>query len=604
MRNLLGVALAGLLVLGVAVNAGAGTVSYTGTLEFGLSTLPGVTAPGTGTAVVNGSGAGASILTLALTGGAGFGPISASIPVTTSNTINSVIFTSFGFATGTPIVGGSGAPMGLMGTAKICLVFAPCVYSGIPVPLTPTGSPPAGLGVGGTQSFTGGVSITQQHAPWTLGTPVMTIHGAASATTTPNLPGGYLPMGVAGTVQLVTATKTFTSLTTAFPELPITAILKINLAPEPGNLLLLLSGGAGVALMGGLRSRRSTRRKALLALLVLLAFGAVAVWASSAMAGPTPSPTPTPSGTATPTPTPSVTATPTPTPSVTATPTPTPTPTPTVTPTPTPTVTPTPTPTPDPSLDKDQQNCVNTMNKNGAKVNNQQLKDNQQCLQDFQKEKLGMMSFDACTVADRKGKVAKAEVKTEDGEAKKCDPLAPDTPDFAYTDATTVNNAAVDGAQALVDTLFDDPATGLVTKSVNKDTAKCQLTMLKETNKLEYTTLKQINKEKKAAIKDEMVDSAAALESRLQAAFSSNKAITNGQESFAKKVDKSCQNLLNPAGAFPGDCADANLANVIECAIEASICEACKKINAFDDLDLDCDLADDQASDGSCLPAP
>jgi hypothetical protein len=36
------------------------------------------------------------------------------------------------------------------------------------------------------------------------------------------------------------------------------------------------------------------------------------------------------------------------------------------------------------------------------------------------------------------------------------------------------------------------------------------------------------------------------------------------------------------------------------CVIEAARCEACLKINAFDDLDFDCDQADDQIDNGSC----
>jgi hypothetical protein len=36
------------------------------------------------------------------------------------------------------------------------------------------------------------------------------------------------------------------------------------------------------------------------------------------------------------------------------------------------------------------------------------------------------------------------------------------------------------------------------------------------------------------------------------------------------------------------------------CVIGVARCEACLKINAFDDLNLDCDLADDQVSNESC----
>ena len=48
MRNLLGIALAGLLALGVAGSAGAATISYTGLISFGLATLPGASGTGAG----------------------------------------------------------------------------------------------------------------------------------------------------------------------------------------------------------------------------------------------------------------------------------------------------------------------------------------------------------------------------------------------------------------------------------------------------------------------------------------------------------------------------------------------------------------------------
>jgi hypothetical protein len=36
------------------------------------------------------------------------------------------------------------------------------------------------------------------------------------------------------------------------------------------------------------------------------------------------------------------------------------------------------------------------------------------------------------------------------------------------------------------------------------------------------------------------------------------------------------------------------------CVIGLACCETCLKINAFDDLNMGCDLADDQVSNESC----
>ena len=83
------------------------------------------------------------------------------------------------------------------------------------------------------------------------------------------------------------------------------------------------------------------------------------------------------------------------------------------------------------------------MNKNGAKVNKAQLKENETCLKDHQKGKL-TTTFEVCTTDDRKNKMQKADDKTVEGEAKKCDSL-PVAPPFAFTGSTTVFQAAVDG---------------------------------------------------------------------------------------------------------------------------------------------------------------
>ena len=263
-------------------------------------------------------------------------------------------------------------------------------------------------------------------------------------------------------------------------------------------------------------------------------------------------------------------------------------------------MTPGPTPTPGPaSLEKDQQKCVNAMNKDGEKVNKAQLKENEKCLKDYQKEKL-TTTFDVCTTADLKGKVQKAEDKTVKDEAKKC--TAP-LPPFAYTDSATVNTAGVTGALALTYDIFGGPPVldaSLITANDNRDTASCQTEMLKKAGKVENVSLKEVNKAKKDAIKDPTVTTAAGLVQKLQAALSSNKKITKAKEKLVSGVEKKCANLANPAVTFPGACANVVLGLVSNCVNRAAVCEACLKIEAFDDLDLDCDIADDAIANMSC----
>jgi hypothetical protein len=247
------------------------------------------------------------------------------------------------------------------------------------------------------------------------------------------------------------------------------------------------------------------------------------------------------------------------------------------------------------------------MNKSGAKVNKAQLKENKRCLKDFQKGKLlTSMTFDACTTADRKGRVQKAKGKTAKWEDKKCGP--PNVPPpFAYTSSATVNEAAVDGALALTNEIFGGPPVpnaNLVTRVADKKTARCQLEMLKRAGKLEHTVLKQLYRAKKRALEDETVNSDTALAAKLRVVFSANRKIDKARNKLVKRVDKRCAALPAPPDTiFPGygcGAVDPDLSDVEACAITAARCEACLEINAFDGLDLDCDQADDYAPNGSC----
>jgi len=248
------------------------------------------------------------------------------------------------------------------------------------------------------------------------------------------------------------------------------------------------------------------------------------------------------------------------------------------------------------------------MNKKGERVNRVQLRESERCLRDFQREKLtGSMTFDACTTADRKGRVLRAEQKTATREDKKCDRLNV-PPHFAYTDSATVNAASVTGALALTYEIFGTPPVpdaNLATRAANAEMAQCQFEMLKRAGGLENAVLKEANKVIKTALKDERVGSAGALEDELQRVFfSSNTRINSVRDRLVRGVNRKCADLqVSPDTIFPGyDCANQNpnLSQVETCVIAASRCEACVKINAFDALNLDCDQADDRVTNGSC----
>jgi len=258
-------------------------------------------------------------------------------------------------------------------------------------------------------------------------------------------------------------------------------------------------------------------------------------------------------------------------------------------------------------LTKPQQACVNAMNKSGEKVNKAQLNENQRCLRDFQQELLvGPMTFEACMTADRKGRVQRVEERTVTRRAMKCDSLDL-PPSIAYTSSATVNAAAVEGALVLTHAIFGGPPVldaNLATRADDRETARCQFEMLKRADQLENTVLEEINKAKRRALRDETVDSEAAFEAKLQSVLSSNGKIDRAQDRLARQVDNQCADLPTaPDAIFPGECSeeDSSWSEVEACAIAAARCVACLKINAFDDLDLDCDQADDQKANGSCL---
>lgn len=246
-------------LLAAAPSAQAAVLPFTGTLSVVVSVLPPIAFTGGGLVTLNGSGGLGHLSSFALSGGQFNGL--ASIPQT--DPAVAPIAGVLGAASNGAGAFGLGGVMPLVGSVALCL-FDAC--NGMPaanivVPFTQNGT--RGIGIGGGPIVAGGfVGVTVQGAPWTTGTvtanvpffPTATgfVHGPASG-------GASSAAQVSGAVRLVTPVVVQTNIG-SLPVFPVFGVLDLHFVPEPGTLLLVAGGFAGLAVAG--RRRLSRERSA------------------------------------------------------------------------------------------------------------------------------------------------------------------------------------------------------------------------------------------------------------------------------------------------------------------------------------------------------
>jgi hypothetical protein len=261
--------------------ASAAPLKWHGTMTLDLGTLPSIVLNGSGISTVNNSTGYGHLNNIVMTAGiSGTASVAVTDPeVTQGSGIVAVKLTVTGFGTPSSFnslgnISGGGAlnpnQFGFTGFVRICLYDPNCLPGGfLPLDIQRhlTTSSIAGGGIGGLLSIGqfGSIRISIVNNPWTLGNAAAIdqtdggnfvnvttngfAHGPASLTTSTAKPSG--------TVQFVTPLQVSTNLTAGSSALVGTfEIIRLHFIPEPGVLLLLGSGVAGLVLLGRQRMKR------------------------------------------------------------------------------------------------------------------------------------------------------------------------------------------------------------------------------------------------------------------------------------------------------------------------------------------------------------
>lgn len=258
-------------------------------------------------------------------------------------------------------------------------------------------------------------------------------------------------------------------------------------------------------------------------------------------------------------------------------------------------------------LDKDQQACLNAMNKDAAKLATAQGKVNGTCLKDAGKGKLPAgQSADQCLLADAKGKVDKATAKIAADFTGKCGTLPPFGLPIGSVSAQITDLTLDQSFNLLADVFGASLSTAAADCGADRALCKCQQAVGKAYEKLAATKRKEFVKCKKAALKAGAM-AATALEDCIadsgtpgSIAADTKGKIGKARTKLGDVIGKKCGSGVSTALAFPGICASLS-ANALRDCIDVRVeCRVCLTLNAVDNLAVDCDSFDDGQINLSC----
>ncbi len=224
------------------------SASFSFQIDLLSGTLPGATFPGVGA-----TGTATSNLSASLGAGTAFnGAVTTSIPTSAAPPLTAiqVFVTKNAGGTFVPNPTDLGGNLLFNGTANVYGIGGFTTGGG------PLLSIPLNLGTPNTvYQASGGVAITVVSGSWTAGTAAVTGVTTTSPTSNMTNPAGTatamgsngLTPGGAGTLVLVSPVKVVSSIAGNFAAF---GTLTLNYVPEPGTLLLLVAGIAGIAVLG------------------------------------------------------------------------------------------------------------------------------------------------------------------------------------------------------------------------------------------------------------------------------------------------------------------------------------------------------------------
>ena len=251
------------------------------------------------------------------------------------------------------------------------------------------------------------------------------------------------------------------------------------------------------------------------------------------------------------------------------------------------------------ALLKSEQDCLNALSKDAAKLAAVQGKEALGCVKSASKGKLPPgQSADACAVADAKGKVAKAAAKLEADYTKRCVATPPPfgLPPANPTD--TIQAAVVDATRSLT---ADVLGASLSTVTASCVTAvadcKCQQAAQKGAEKLAAVQRKEYLKALKTAL---ALPAAAASDIESSIAATGSAATAKVRDKLALDLSKKCASR-NTGVLLAGGCGDAGAgAATARCIDQRLRCRQCLMLNLAGNVAAACDVVDDGVTNASC----